>query len=334
MVPIFLGCASIACSLAACGLPFYLEPSTQIVVVSVFLHILSSLLMSATFYLMAAKSNSLSFLFFVFSFCFFLPILGSVGLCLGVLPQLRNKKPNKTTGYLTLFQERVHSRHPIFSDRYSPGGFRSRIKQPDIDSSKRLTQLMVLSRRKIPASNPILRNLLSDPNDEIRLAAYSILDSREKKWHADFISAEALQAQASGPTQKAKAWKNLAHLHWESVYQELTEGELANRHLEKAMEAIHQAESFSKQEDALLLLKARILLRSGHAEAAKKIFFQLSSASIPAQRIQPYLAEAAFQCRHFSQVASYLQSLNPDDCNASLEKVRLFWKSPKASHVR
>jgi polysaccharide biosynthesis protein PelE len=316
----------------AWGLPLWM-PSWEPRIASMALfHALSCLILCASFHLHHESKHHIPFLVFVFCFSFFLPVLGHLGLFLGLYPGMGPGHEEGPTRIKTIHLERVHARTPLFTDRFDLGGFGKRLVHTEISLATRMRLLMVLSRRNTPFGNRILRELLRDPNDEIRLAAYSLLDRREKAVQGKLAEAEVTLGQTLRVADSSSAWIQLATQHWESTFLELAEGEMAQRHMHKALLALDRIQNGMIRDPFLLQLKVRILSRLGKLDQAQALLSNLPDHALPRRRLLAYQAELAFQSRRFAAVSHHLREMGPHTGHAALDKVRWFWLGKGEDH--
>lgn len=295
------------------------------VTAAILLHVGSSLFLGAAFALGGRGKSRPSFAAFVFCFCLVLPGLGIVGLLLGIWPAMRRSSVIAKPDFRVLALERRYARGPLFTARFGLGGFRARLLRRHLPATRRLPLLMALGRRSTPVGNRLLRELLHDTNDEIRLAAYAILDRREREMQASLAAIAEEEKRAEKASERADALHRLAALHWEAAYQDLAEGELSRRHLEKALQALEAALDLRSDDASLPLLRGRVLARLGLHSAATQAYSTLGKFHLPGRRIRSYQAELAFLARDFSSVRQHLAALNPKEVGLAMSKVLHFW---------
>lgn len=309
------------------------------------------LLHAAACALMAASLRALrrdggdspAFAAFVFVFSLSLPGLGMLGVLLGVLPALRAPGPEGRPAYCILRRSRGGGAGTGTGQalRYGPGGFRARLLARGIPAERRLGLLLTLRRRSTPHGNRLLREMLRDPADELRLAAYAVLERREKESQAAIAEAEAAARGARDGARRAAALRRLAFLHWEAAYQELADGEVSRHHLEQALRAAEDARAFAPDED-LAFLKGRILVRLGSRDgsraaadaeaaevpastAAEAAFGAGAGPGVSGGRLIPHLAELAFRRGDFAATRRHLAALDRNAASGPLRGVLRFW---------
>jgi tetratricopeptide (TPR) repeat protein len=266
-----------------------------------------------------------SFPIFVFAFAFALPWLGMLGILLGVLPALsRPVKPGRRA-YGILRDDRMRVSFPAYTRRHGPGGFRARLLASGTPAPQRLGALLALRRRSSPRGNRLLKEMLRDPADELRLAAYAALERMERDSQAALAAAErALRDAGNGPRRPA-ALRRVASLHWEAAYQELADGEVSRHHLEQALPAAQAVLDLDSGDAFMALLKGRILARLGAWDSAEHAFSEAAGSGAGAARLLPHRAESDFQKRDFAGVRRHLAELRGQSRGGPLEPVPRFW---------
>lgn len=265
------------------------------------------------------------FMIFVFVFAFALPLLGVLGIALGVLPALGRKRQPARRAYGVLRKDRLRVAFPAYPTRYGPGGFRARLLARGAPAPHRLGAVLTLRRRSSPRGNRLLKEMLRDPADELRLAAYAALERMERDSQAALAAATAALREAGyGPLRRA-ALRRLACLHWEAAYQELADGEVTRHHLEQALPAAQEALDLDPGDGFMALLKGRILARLGAWDEAQRAFAEAAGTGAEAARLLPHRAETAFQKRDFAAVRGHLAELRGQAPGGPLEPVMRFW---------
>jgi polysaccharide biosynthesis protein PelE len=265
---------------------------------------------------------------FAFVFSLTLPILGMLGIVLAVGSGIGRFKAPVPSTWVPLYVEKATYHAAPESRYFGAGGFRSRLLQRHLPATRRLPHLMTLGRRSTPFANRLLKDMLRDPSDEMRLAAYAILERRERE----------SQTHLAGATER-----RLMQGHWEIAYQGLAEGEEVGRHLRQALSATETALKASPRATDLWLLKGRILARLGDGSEALRAYTMADEVGASPLRSLPYQAEIAFQNRDFDGVRKHMRALHAhikpkrasrghglgaQGLNPAMNKVLNFWTSP------
>jgi hypothetical protein len=265
------------------------------------------------------------FTIFAVAFSFALPFLGMLGIVFGALPALsREAKPGRRE-YGIIRNDRARVAFPVYPARYGPGGFRARLLARGTPAPQRMGALLAIRRRSSPRGNRLLKEMLRDPADELRLAAYAALERMERDSQASLAAANAVLREAGyGPGRRA-ALRRLAFLHWEAAYQELADGEVSRHHLEQALPAAQELLDLDPGDSFMALLKGRILARLGAWDSAQSAFAEAAGSGAQATRLLPHRAESDFQKGDFAAVRGHLAELRGQSQGGPLEPVIRFW---------
>ena len=291
-------------------------------------HTVSSLLLAvAGWYFMPEKFRRPRFrvTLLLFNFCFFIPVLGLPGVFVGVLISgfRRRSKVVHPFTKLVLPEFVLSLREPEI--KYSQGGIKSRLTHSSIPTPQRLQSLLALQGIPARVSSPLLQDMLGDSSDDIRLVAYGLLDSREKKItaqiHRELVnlrSAESRELQLIG-------LRHLAELYWEMIYAGLAQGDLRIHALNQALSYADSALKLAKEDTGLLFLKGRILLESKRFEEAQLILASAMKFGLPESRALPYVVEIAFNRRDYRTVQELLLRLSELQVTPIMKNAIQFW---------
>jgi tetratricopeptide (TPR) repeat protein len=154
----------------------------------------------------------------------------------------------------------------------------------------------------------LLKLALTDPDDEVRLFAFSRID----RWRSDLErSIDALSsalARAKDP-RAARLHLAIAQLHWETAYLGLVEGAAREDALRRALEHGDAARHSPRDAGPREFLRGRVLLQLRDPGAARAAFEAAAAYDYPRFRVAPYLAECAFLERDFERVRAALHEL-------------------------
>ena len=154
-----------------------------------------------------------------------------------------------------------------------------------------------------------VREMLSDPSDDLRLVAYGILDAREKSINARIHAAMQRLAQLPPARERAALERQLADLYWELVYQGLVQGDLRDHALAQVRKHLDQALSLDPEDAALWSLSGRLAAQEGGYDEAQRAFERARLFGLSEARVLPYLAEVAFRLRRFDEVRELARKL-------------------------
>ena len=255
------------------------------------------------------RRQRLATLLLLFNFAFIAPLVGPVCILLVTRRSLRHAQQASRQAHpasVALPEYDVQASDTI---RSSQGSIRSRL-EPQVPGNIRLQALLTLQAVPGRVANPILEDLLGDDTDDVRLLAFGMLDSEEKKISLS-IQHERTQLETElTAEQRYDCLRHLAELHWELIYACLAQGELRRHILGQAREYLESALATGvPPSPGLLLLQGRILLAQDEIDAAEEVFSRALAQGLPKVSVIPYLAEIHFLRRQFDRVHELLQQL-------------------------
>jgi hypothetical protein len=245
---------------------------------------------------------------------FFVPVVGPPGVLAALRFGLSQPRPISREPWLLLERPRV------LDGRHRRGPRRRKRKATAAEISEALRQrtperaqsrfAAVLATRDLPAkiAVPLLRTAQSDPSDEVRLYAFSRLETMrsELERQIDQITASLEGAAAD---EAPRLHLRLAECYWELGYEGLAEGAV----LEHALDSAHRhaaiaCELLPENAPAEFFL-GRILVRLRETARAELAFERAFKAGYPRVKLLPYLAECAFHQRDYEAVRLFLKEL-------------------------
>ena len=328
MIRVVLLVLGMALEIYAVSAVFTSSGDDHILLVYLLQHLVASALLAlAGWYFLAEKYRQPRWpvTLLLFNFAFFIPALGLPGAYAAVV----------IAGY----RRRVRVEHP-FADlvlpefvlslrepeiRFSQGGIRSRLVQSSIPTQQRLQSLLALQGIPPRVSSPLLQDMLGDSSDDIRLVAYGLLDSREKKITAQIHRELVNLRNAESKEMQLIGLRHLAELYWEMIYAGLAQGDLRTHALNQSLSYADSALKLAKQDTGLLFLKGRILLESKRYEEARLILEQAMAHGLPESRALPYIVEIAFNRRDYRTVQELLLRLSTFQVTPIMKNAIQFW---------
>lgn len=272
------------------------------------------------------RQPRLAVLVLLFAVCFFIPVLGLGGFFAGVIlsvwwPRLRRSQP---------FSE---VRTPRFILQHGPqrlgnlriGQVRNQLASTTVPLDLRMKALLALQEVPGRQASDILRDVLADPSDDLRLLAFGMLDSKEKQLNERIhIASEALKA-ARDPQAEFAASKQLAELYWELVYQGLVQGDMRRYALDQVKKHVGKALAHHQADGGLWLIAGRMRLLDRDYDGAQKAFEMAVAKQFPLVRVQPYLAELAFLKHDFAAVRRHMMQIQHEGRSQQMALVADYW---------
>ena len=228
------------------------------------------------------------------------PVLGFIGVIAAIVVL-------RTYSHRVIEPEFASLKLPEFDPhQHTTGGFRqsglrSFLGNAEAPIASRMGALVALQYVSGRLSSPLLRDVLTDPSEDIRLLAYGMLDNQEKRINQAID--EELKKLASGRTEEGPeergpqtlaAARRLSDLYWELIYQRLVQGDLRTHALAESSRYCQMVLRHAPDDAALTLRQGRLLHDLGHPEGAAAAYYKALALGLPSTRVLPYLAELRF----------------------------------------
>jgi tetratricopeptide (TPR) repeat protein len=256
---------------------------------------------------------------------FAVPILGFVAVILGVI-MLHSLPPASPEGLFQAVTMPEVDTHQRAGQGFRQAGMRAFISNERAPVATRLRALVALQNVPGNVASPLLRDVLSDPSEDIRLLAYGMLDNKEKVVNNDIYRASrSYQEAAEGSAARQESARRLADLYWELVYQELAQGDLRVHALQQSLQFTQIALADSPDDAALHLRHGRLLQALHQPEEARQAYDQALALGMPKTRIVPYLAEVAFETGRHDEVRALMRELGNWQSLPRLKPVITYW---------
>lgn len=261
----------------------------------------------------------------VFAVNFALPLLGllATGAALFFLHRLR---PMVRTGNLRALQVPDVDPHQRAGTGFRQAGLSSFLSNARAPESSRLRALVALQSVPNKVATPLLRGVLADPSEDLRLLAYGMLDSAEKRLNtAIHEELAAYRSTTTDPAARLRAARRLADLYWELVYADLVQGDLRQYALGESLRYTGEVLAATPGEAAMHLRHGRLLQSLGEANGAADAYGKARRFGLPATRITPYLAELAYDRGDFAGAYRLMAELADWQTLPRLSPVVRYW---------
>ncbi len=257
---------------------------------------------------------------FLFFFTLFLPLLGMVGTSLSLLIALHLPRKQSDVTW-DVCEEIPLPQHPgeINQDQFGTGAL-AEILVKNEDVERRLMAVSAVQHFSRKSAVPLLQIALKDLSDDVRLLAYSSLETIENEINT---SIGLCKKQFESKNQASKA-SEIAHHYWELCYLGIAEGSLLKHYLREAARYLSLANQQSKNASNELLL-GRILLRQGQFRLAAEHLKKAQIGGLLKRQVLPYLAECAFEMGNYSEVRKLCEQF-PTQRGGVLSQLREFWR--------
>ncbi|MDQ3059341.1 MAG: HEAT repeat domain-containing protein [Pseudomonadota bacterium] len=273
------------------------------------------------------RSPALDARVFVFVSIFFIPVMGMAGLLACIVPALNRPGPSAPHGAWR------HTSTPGLPGKpaqpQAPGVLPrgcdlAEALQHAADSRQRIAALIATLSLSDQQAVPLLRLALKDPDDEVRLLAYALLNRKEKAVEARMRQQQGAPAgDASG--QLFLQHKALAHDYWELAHLGDPHGDALVSLCRRAHEHVQAALKLRAHDGGLHFLSGRILLLQLQLDAASDAFEAAQACGTDARQVAGMLAEVAFRRQRYGDVRHHLNQAGSGARQLQLGKLSTYW---------
>lgn len=274
---------------------------------------------------------------FIFTTTVFIPVLGMIGLLVSLVPALRRPRPaarfSEWTEPYVLSLPSLPA-EPRGMDGVSRADELANALQYAADPDKRAAALIATLSMKDQYAVPLLRLALKDPEDDVRLLAYALLNRKEKAIEARIRDRKVQLGSGAPEQQRFLQHKALAHDYWALAHLGTSGGSTLLMLCARAHEHVRAALQQCPHDGGLQFLFGRILLIGMQLDAASDAFENARQAGIDARQIEPFLAEIAFLRRRYSDVKTHLIRAKNGRNRPRLNKASTYWEGPSNDFLR
>jgi tetratricopeptide (TPR) repeat protein len=291
-------------------------------------HGLAVFLLTTVLYLFLPKriwSRKWEPLIFIFSIGFLGFIVGYLFLFILTLYLFRAQKNIEFKPIKTFSTEEIEDNDFDFSGRrFGEGAMLSILKKDNIPSDLKLRAFMSLSDLKSPIAYSLIKENISNPIDEIRLMAFSMISKMEKQLNDKIHELNLrLKDNVLSEEEKAKIYFELAQVYWDFVFYHIVDKEFENYAIEKVLYYAEEGLKLKKDFIPYFLL-GRVYLRLKDYKKAKEYLELAFNFKEFGYKIIPYLAECYFYERNFKKVKELFSQLDLS-LDVKINFLKQFW---------
>jgi hypothetical protein len=263
---------------------------------------------------------------FLFAFHFFMPVVGMcvtlLAIALGIwLPQVA-----RISDYARVAPPRFDTHRNHEGTGFRGGQVRAQLANPAAPLDQRLKALVALQDTPAHATGELLRKLLSDPADDMRLLAYGILDGKEKQIMQRIQDNQRmLDAGNADEGERYAGHKRIAELYSELIYQDLVQGDMRRFAGEQVRLHIGAAQRHDAGDAGLWFMLARLELQAADVEAAAHALERAQQSGFARERLLPYIAELRFLQRRYADVRQLFGELQATSTLPAARAMRGYW---------
>lgn len=333
MVNLKLGIAAMLLELGAWSGPLLLGGHTDSALASYLLvHALACVMLSLFLFPLLSTRQArprLGIVLLMMVCSYAVPIAGFLGVLAAALVLRLYRVPATHVDFESL-QMPEFDQHQRRQGHFRHAGLRSFLGNTHAPLQARLRAMVALQYVSGRTASPLLRTVLSDPSEDLRLLAYGMLDTLEKRINSN-IDAEmgALRtAQAeSGKfgTRTLESAQRLSDLYWELIYQDLVQGDLRKHAIQESLRYCDWVLNEQADNAQLCLRRGRLLHEQKRPDEAAQAYAQARELGLPATRVLPYQAELCFDRKDFAQARALMQELGQWSALPRLHPVVDYW---------
>jgi hypothetical protein len=283
----------------------------------------------------------------LFALAFFMPGLGAIALLLAVLAMRLAPVQVPVETFRLAAPPQFELSIPEPARRFRGLSVRQLLIDVNATAVLRSRALNAIAAKPARIAGDLLRRLLRDPVEDLRLVAYGLLDRQEKALRARIETQSrhlaTLEASPLGritlpgriepidlDATRGELHRQLAELNHELVYQSLVQGDVREHTLAQAEHHVEAALAADPHDAGLRHLRARIRLEQGDGPASREDLLEAAELGLPAQRVRPYLAEMAFSRRDWQAVREEMRRIDPASVTPRMAALVRYWHAAPA----
>ena len=260
------------------------------------------------------------------------PVAGFLGVLAAALVLRLYRKPATHTEFESL-QMPEFDQHQRRQGHFRHAGLRSFLGNIHAPIQSRLRAMVALQYVSGRTASPLLRTVLSDPSEDLRLLAYGMLDTLEKRVNssidAEMGTLRAAQAEGGNAGLRTlESAQRLSDLYWELIYQDLVQGDLRKHAIQESLRYCEWVLAEQSDNAPLCLRRGRLLHEQKRPDEAAQAYAQARELGLPATRVLPYQAELCFDRKDFAQAHALMQELGQWSALPRLRPVVDYWSGP------
>jgi len=336
MINLKLGIAAVLLELGAWSGPLLLGGQTDSALASYLLvHALACVMLSLFLFPLLSTRQArprLAIVLLMMVCSYAVPIAGFLGVLAAALVLRLYRKPATHTDFESL-QMPEFDQHQRRQGHFRHAGLRSFLGNIHAPIQSRLRAMVALQYVSGRTASPLLRTVLSDPSEDLRLLAYGMLDTLEKRVNSS-IDAElstlhaAQEAAGNAALRTLESAQRLSDLYWELIYQELVQGDLRKHAIKESLRYCDWVLAEQTDNAQLCLRRGRLLHEQKRPDEAAQAYAQARELGLPATRVLPYQAELCFDRKDFAQAHALMQELAQWSALPRLRPVVDYWSGP------
>jgi UDP-N-acetylmuramate-alanine ligase len=173
----------------------------------------------------------------------------------------------------------------------------------------------------------LIKNLLSDKDNEIRLYSYSLINNMERDINENIEQKKKQLLKEVSFEKRSLLLSELATLYWEMVYYGISDGETKSFMYDKVKYYANEAMQSIKYRGPLSLLLAKVNFAEKNYSKALALFIDAIQKGMDKNTINPYLAEISFELKDFKSVKQSMQDVNQHEVSMLIDPIAQEWRT-------
>ena len=214
---------------------------------------------------------------------------------------------------------------PVVERIFGEGSLKALLENRYAPSHRKIKALSILTQMKTKSSLKLIKATLRDPDDEVRLVGFSMIDKLEKKINEKITELKNIILTQRDAKKRASYHKELAFTYWELLYQGVADEQLKIFVIDNLIKEIELAKEEINDDPSLYKLEARIYLIQKDYKKAKDAFVKALDLGIPKGEVASFMAEISFREKNYARIAYWMQKIPPKSINYQLLSLRAVW---------
>ncbi|HTJ94912.1 MAG TPA: hypothetical protein VL424_17605 [Pararobbsia sp.] len=261
----------------------------------------------------------------LFSFCLFVPVIGSLVCVAGIVWTLVWPRAADVSAWTSVTLPRFAVYLVSRIAHGSGARLQAKLANPRLAIDDRVTALVAIQSMPTRTTGGVLRDLLGDPVEDVRLLAYGMLDAAEKKITQRIYDLLGKLDEDASAAEIEETCRVLAELYWELIYQNLVQGEMRTFSAQQVEKYAQRALSIDDSNAALWVTRGRLALSLNQIAVADEYFEKALSRGFPGDRLLPWIAESAYLRGDYRAVKTALAALGEGASLPALRAIAQYW---------
>ncbi|MEA1918886.1 MAG: hypothetical protein U9N52_03515 [Campylobacterota bacterium] len=306
---------------------WFFESITEFYVI----HALASLVVAffATIFLKKRfEDHTYSLIGFFFLFNIAVPIAGFffTAWLIYYLLHVKYEKVLNNISYINMVE--FETEFPEIERIFGEGSMSDLLSNGQASSALKMKALVSMADNITQNNVALIKNSLSDKDDEIRLYSFAIIDKMErginKSIHTKLTELNALDTEDE---KRIILAEELAYLYWDMVYFELSDEDLKKFILTEVQKYAKIVLNHNMNHMNINILLGKVYLMLERYEDASTCFAIVIEEEGESSYTYPYLAEIFFNQKNFRSTKALLNSSKNLKINSTLSPIIEQWKS-------